>query len=63
MTHPTRLPDTTLSVAEAISRISDMDMRQMRVAVHLMIGKPSASSLQDLFDAAMREVAKDMDDD
>jgi len=62
MTHPTRLPDTTLSVAEAMRRIGDRDMTEMCLAVNSMFGTAKANKLLALFGAARREVAKDMDD-
>ena len=61
MTHPTRLPDTTLSVADAIGRINVGDMTEMCAAVHSMFGLAQAGKLLNLIEAARREVAKEVE--
>lgn len=58
MTHPTKQPPSTLSVADAMRRISDREMTEMCLAVNLTKGSAAANRLPDLFGAARREVKK-----
>lgn len=58
MTHPTSPPHNTLSVAEAMKRISDMEMTRMCLAVNLMFGSGQANRLLDLFGAARVELRR-----
>ena len=58
MTHPTRQPKSTLTVADAMSRISDREMTEMCLAVNMQGGTARANKLLDLFGAARREIAR-----
>lgn len=55
MTHPTRQP-ATVSVAEAMRRISDREMTEMCLAVNTMFGAVRATKLLTLFGAARQEL-------
>lgn len=59
MTHPTRTPDSKITPAEAMSRISDLQMTQMCLAVNLTLGSDAANRLLDLFGAARRQMTAD----
>lgn len=59
MTHPTRQPPSTLSVADAMRRISDREMAEMCLAANMQLGSAAANKLLDLFGAARREMRKD----
>lgn len=54
MTHPTRQPASTLSVADAMRRITDRQMTEMCLAVNMQMGTAAANKLLDLFGAARR---------
>ncbi len=56
MTHPTRQPASTLSVADAMRRITDRQMTEMCLAVNMQMGTAAANKLLDLFGAARREM-------
>lgn len=58
MTHPTKQPPSTLSVADAMRRITDREMTEMCLAVNMARGSDAANRLLDLFGAARREVKK-----
>ncbi|MFV0382611.1 hypothetical protein [Paracoccus sp. (in: a-proteobacteria)] len=55
MTHPTRTVTGTLSVADALNRISDQDMTEMCLAVNMAKGQAAANRLLDLFGAARKQ--------
>jgi hypothetical protein len=59
VTHPTRDPAICITVANAMSQISDREMTEMCLAVNSMFGSGRAGRLLDLFSAARREIAKE----
>lgn len=56
--HPTRFDKGTLTVADAMRRISDDEMTKMCLCVNTMFGTGQANKLLDLFGAA-RKVIRD----
>ena len=58
MTHPTRQPESAMTVADAMSRISDREMTEMCLAVNMQGGSARANKLLDLFGAARREIER-----
>lgn len=61
MTHPTRQSPSRLSVADAMSRISDRDMTEMCLSVNMQMGSVAANKLLDLFGAARASKAQSND--
>lgn len=55
MTCPTRAAITTLSVADAMNRISNQEMTEMCLAVNMVKGKEAANRLLGLFGAARKQ--------
>lgn len=56
MTHPTRAECGSLTVADAMDRITDRDMTEMCLAVNLVKGQAAANRLLDLLIAARKAV-------
>lgn len=56
MTHPTRIDTGTLSVADAMRRITDDEMIKMCLCVNQMFGSSQANKLLDLFGASRRQI-------
>lgn len=60
MTHPTRAHLAgTLSVSEAMRRISDKEMTMMCLTINQAMGSSSANRLLDLFGSARREITRE----
>lgn len=54
MTHPTRVPHSQITVADAMRAISDREMTEMCLAVNMQMGSAAANRLLELFGAARR---------